>query len=95
MRKLYADKRDIRRERKMVQAIEQSSIRLESMLIDSSPSPSENVSRQEQILNLTQALEKLPESQRRAIVLRMWHGRSLAEIADEMDKTQQAVAGLL
>lgn len=95
VRKLHADKRDVRRERRLAQAIEQSSIRLEAMLVDSSPSPSENVARKEQVLNLSLALEKLPESQRKAIFLKMWQDRSLLEIATQMGKTPQAVAGLL
>jgi RNA polymerase sigma-70 factor (ECF subfamily) len=95
VRKLHADKRDVRRERRLVQGIEQSSLYLEAMLVDNSPTPSENVARQEQVLNLSLALQRLPDTQRKALVLQIWQGRSLAEIAEQMGKTPQAVAGLL
>ena len=95
IRRLRTDKRDIRRERSLANAIEQSSIQLEAMLKDSVPSPSENMVQHEQVLMLSSALEKLPESQRQALVLQVWQGWSLAEIAQHLGKTQQAVAGLL
>ena len=94
-RRLRSDKRDIRRQRMIAEAIENSSIRLESLLVDDAPTPAENVLQQEQILNLSVALEKLPQSQRQALVLQVWQGWSLTEIAEHMGKTPQAVAGLL
>ena len=83
------------RQRMIAEAIENSSIRLESLLVDDGPTPAENVLQQEQILNLSVALEKLPQSQRQALVLQVWQGWSLTEIAEHMGKTPQAVAGLL
>jgi DNA-directed RNA polymerase specialized sigma24 family protein len=37
----------------------------------------------------------LPADQRQVILARHCHGRSLAEIAEELDRTPAAVAGLL
>lgn len=44
---------------------------------------------------LHSALSKLPEVQRRAFVLREWQGCSYAEIAEELDTTETAVAALV
>lgn len=95
VRRLHTDKRDVRRERSLSQAIEQSSLRLEAMLADSSPAPIEQLARQEQVLKLSEVITRLPESQREALVLQAWQGWSLAEIAEHMGRTPQAVAGLL
>ena len=40
-------------------------------------------------------MEKHAEAQREAIVLQHWHGYSLKKIAEHMDRTPVAVAGLL
>lgn len=95
IRRLHADKRDVRREMSLQQSVEQSSMRLEALLEDNSPSPADNVLRQEQVLRLTEAMQRLPESQREALVLQAWQGWSLAEISTHMGRTKQAVAGLL
>jgi len=39
--------------------------------------------------------EKLTPEQRRALILRYWEDQSLAEIAQALGKSQDAVAGLL
>jgi RNA polymerase sigma factor (sigma-70 family) len=44
---------------------------------------------------LYQALQRLTEQQRRAIVLREWQGLSYAEIADELELSQSAVETLI
>jgi RNA polymerase sigma-70 factor (ECF subfamily) len=49
----------------------------------------------EELVNLPQALESMPEQQRRALLLREWQGLSYREIADEMDLSQSAVETLL
>ena len=51
--------------------------------------------RHERALRLAEALAKLPDAQRDAVVLRHFQGLSLAEIADELDCTTAAVTGLL
>jgi RNA polymerase sigma-70 factor (ECF subfamily) len=50
---------------------------------------------EERAEHLRRALESLPESQRRAVVLRHYEGKSLAEIAEILGKSQAAVAGLI
>lgn len=94
-RKQFSGKRDVRRERYIADSIEQTSVRLESLLRDYGPAPDQAIVEQERALALLMALEKLPDSQRQAITMQMWHNKSLQEIADTMGKTKLAVAGLL
>jgi RNA polymerase sigma-70 factor (ECF subfamily) len=48
-----------------------------------------------ELFQLNDALADLPETQRRAILLREWHGLSYAEIARELQVTQAAVETLI
>jgi RNA polymerase sigma factor (sigma-70 family) len=57
------------------------------------PAPSQEPA--DELITLTDALEHLPESQRRAILLREWQGLSYAEIARELKVTQSAVETLI
>jgi RNA polymerase sigma-70 factor (ECF subfamily) len=89
-------RRDVARERSLDAAIDASSAHLEQWLADSDQtSPSEQAVFHEQVLKLAEALEKLPEAQREALMLHHWQGWSLAEIAEQMQRTPAAVAGLL
>ena len=47
------------------------------------------------LMRLTEALGHMPESQRRAILLREWQGLSYHEIADELNLSQSAVETLI
>ena len=49
----------------------------------------------DELIRLNDALEDLPDSQRRAILLREWQGLSYAEIARELKLTQSAVETLI
>ena len=95
IRKLKTGKRDLSRERSLEAALEQSSIRLQAWLADGQSSPSGHAQRQEQALRLSAALAKLPDAQREALVLRHFHGRPLAQIAQHLGRSHAAVAGLL
>ena len=57
------------------------------------PAPPQESS--EDLMRLTAALEHMPESQRRAILLREWQGLSYHEIADELKLSQSAVETLI
>jgi RNA polymerase sigma factor (sigma-70 family) len=50
---------------------------------------------QDELIPLGEALERLPENQRRAILLREWQGLSYREIAEELDLSQSAVETLI
>ena len=95
IRKLKTAKRDLNRERSLEAALENSSNRLQAWLADGQSTPSVRAQRQENILQLSAALDKLPDAQRDAVVLRHFQGKSLAEIAQRLGRSHSAVAGLL
>jgi RNA polymerase sigma-70 factor (ECF subfamily) len=95
LRRLSADKRDIRREWSLDAALDQSASRLERWLAAEQSSPSQQAIRQEELLRMVESLAELPASQRRAIELHHLRGLPLSEIAAELGTTKAAVAGLL
>jgi RNA polymerase sigma-70 factor (ECF subfamily) len=95
MRGLRREKRDVAREQSLNAAIEQSSVRLERWLDDKQSSPSQNLARQEEAVQLANTMSRLPDAQREALILKNWHGWTVAEIAQHMGRTSTAVAGLL
>ena len=95
MRGLRREKRDVAREQSINAAIEQSSVRLEGWLADEQSTPSQKLVRQEEAIRLADTMARLPDAQREALILKNWHGWTLAEIAQHMGRTSAAVAGLL
>ena len=59
---------------------------------DVTPSPER---RDDDLIGLEEALARMPESQRRAILLREWQGLSYREISQEMELSQAAVETLI
>ena len=94
-RDLHRDKRDIRREQSMEQKLAQSSMRLEGLLAGDGPTPSQRVAFGENVLQVSKAIENLPESQRDAVRMHYLEGLKLSEVAAKLDKSTGAVAGLL
>ena len=88
-------KRDVAVERSLEASLAASSARLEAWLAADQSSPSEQAERNEQLLELAEALNHLPELQREAVILKHCHGWTLAAIADHMGRTAAAVASLL
>jgi RNA polymerase sigma-70 factor (ECF subfamily) len=95
VRDLGRAKRDLGRECSLEEGIEQSSARLEAWLAADQSSPSQKAERNEQLLQLADALDRLPEDQREAVVLRHLKGQSLDELAHRLGRSKAAVAGLL
>jgi RNA polymerase sigma-70 factor (ECF subfamily) len=95
VRKCYAGKRDVERERSLDAALEASSARLEAFLAADQSSPEQRAGRNEELLRLAAALERLPEVQRQAVELHYLRGWRLEEIADHLGRGKSAVAGLL
>jgi RNA polymerase sigma-70 factor, ECF subfamily len=91
IRKNYADKRDVDRER----SLDASSVQLECFLVGALSSPEERAERNEELIGLAHALEKLPEAQGQAVELHYLRGWRLEEIARHLGRSKAAVAGLL
>ncbi len=88
-------KRDITRERSLEASLGASSACLERLLADEQSTPSVQAMRHEQTIMLAESLEQLPEHQRDALVMHYWHGEGISEIAEQLDRSPAAVAGLL
>jgi RNA polymerase sigma-70 factor (ECF subfamily) len=86
--------RDVALEQPLWAAAEASSCRLRDWLAADESTPSQRLLEQERALRLAEALAKLPERQREAIILQMWHGWKLAQIAEHLNCTVGVVAGL-
>lgn len=96
LRDLGRGKRDIQRERSIDAELQQSSMRLGGILADHGQvTPSQNVMRDETAAKLARALMELPDDQRLAILGKYWHGLSSAEIGNQLNRSAEAVAGLL
>jgi RNA polymerase sigma-70 factor, ECF subfamily len=95
VRDLRRDKRDVAREQSLQAALDESASRLDAWLAAEQSSPSQQAHRQERAIHLADALARLPENQREAIVLRHFHTCSLAEIGARLGCTTAAVTGLL
>jgi RNA polymerase sigma-70 factor (ECF subfamily) len=93
-RHFFTECRDLGRERRLEFDIEQSSSRLESLLIDDQSSPSARAVRCEEVLRLARAMNRLPDDQRRVIELHHLQGLPLVEVAGLLDRTRPAVVGL-
>lgn len=95
LRHHHRAKRDISRQQPLEVSVEESVRRAHSWLEAQQSSPSQCVTRQEELLRLADALTQLPEAQRDAVVLRHLQGKSLAQVASELDRTETAAAGLV
>ena len=95
VRDLKRDKRDVGLERSIEATVENSSCRLGALLAAKAPSPSAQMARTEQLLQITDALAALPDAQRDAILLKHCQGLTLAEIGAQMNRTPASVASLL
>jgi RNA polymerase sigma-70 factor (ECF subfamily) len=84
-----------RRDRSVEVALEESSCRLEALLAASTSSPDAKFEHHEQVTRLADALEQLPEDQRRAVELRHLQELPIAEICRLMNRTAGAVGGLI
>ena len=94
VRRMAADKRNVGREVSLQQSIEQSSLRLEAWLAREDP-PERKLEQEDRVLQLVGALGKLPDAQREALMLHYWTGCTLAQIATQLGRSREAVAGLL
>ena len=94
-RQFGAARRDLNRERSLEAGLEDSAARLDHWLAADQSSPSQRVMREELHLRLAEALGRLPEDQRQAIELHHLKGCTVADAAEQMGRTKNAVVGLL
>jgi RNA polymerase sigma-70 factor (ECF subfamily) len=87
-------RRDVRLERELAAELDQSSLVLDRALVAPGSSPSEQAARREQAVLLADALERLPEDYRSAIVLHHLEGLSFPEVARRMGRTLASVEKL-
>lgn len=83
--------RDVTREVSLDAELAESSQRLNAVLADTGPSPSEEAVRHEQEIRLAAVLERLPDDYREVIVLRNLEGLSHEEVAARMGRSTGAV----
>jgi RNA polymerase sigma-70 factor (ECF subfamily) len=91
IRQHQAGRRDVNLEH----SLEQSSQRLEAWLADDQSGPEQKLARQEELQQMASAMAELPEDQRTALELKYLQGASVADIAVEMQRSEEAVGGLL
>ena len=86
--------RDVRLERGIREAIDQSSVLLDRGLVAHQSSPSQQAARREQAVLLADALGELPDSYREVIVLRHLEGLTFPEVARRMARSVDSVEKL-
>jgi RNA polymerase sigma-70 factor (ECF subfamily) len=89
-----AKKRDFRLKQSLEAAAEESSCRLRIWMEEEDTPPIERLARQEKALRVLEALSQLPERERKALILQQYHGWTLDQIAERLECTTNAVAGL-
>jgi RNA polymerase sigma-70 factor, ECF subfamily len=95
MRRVHSDKRDVRRELHIEDQLERSAAGLANLLPAEQSSPSNALQREERAIRVASAVMQLDERQRTAIDLRYWHEWHVVQIAEHLETTTTAVAGLL
>ena len=82
-------------EQQMLDALDQSSCWINIALAAESSSPSEVAMKHELFKRQAEALKQLPEGEQMAVELHHLHGLPLAEVAEYLNRSQPAIAGLL
>ena len=95
VRALRRKKRDIAKERSLESNDTQHARSAADRIKSEQTTPSLCAIRSEDLTMLHRALGALPEPQRKVIVLHHLQGKSLAEVAQETNRTRASVAGLL
>ena len=89
-----AQKRDVRLERSLQEAMEYSSLLLGNLLIDEATSPSQAAGQHEQSVLLADALEQLTDDYRDVLIYRHLEGLSFKDVASRMDRSLNSVEKL-
>ncbi len=94
-REWHTKKRDIQREQSIAMELDASSMRLESLLVDKSPSPSQALDSKDRLRKVADAMERLPSEQRQALELKYWDNKSMEEMEEFLGKSRAALFGIL
>lgn len=94
-KKYQTKKRDVRLERSIDQQLQESAIRIAGQLPANQSSPSQHLQLQERAEQLADAMSKLLEDEYTAVMLKHVHDWKVAEIAQHLNRSPEAVAGLL
>jgi RNA polymerase sigma-70 factor (ECF subfamily) len=95
LRRYFATQgRDVRLEREIQAALDQSSVLLDRALASPHSSPSQQAVRREQGVVLADALDKLPPDYREVLVLRHLEGLAFPEVAARMGRSVDSVEKL-
>jgi RNA polymerase sigma-70 factor, ECF subfamily len=94
-RNLRRSKRDAGREVPLEQQVNESSARMEAFLGADQSSPSQAACRNEGLRQLAAAIEGLPDAQREAVTLYHLQQWSIDRVAEHLQRTPAAVAGLI
>lgn len=94
-RDLGRAKRDMERERSLQASLDASSARIETFLAADQSSPSQRAARSEDWYRVSHLLLELPEDYREVLLLKHCEGWTVDQIAERLQRTPEAVAGLL
>jgi RNA polymerase sigma-70 factor (ECF subfamily) len=89
-----AQRRDLRRERRIGGELENSSQSLERGLVAPNTSPTQQAARREGASRLAEALATLPAAYREVIVLRHLEGLSFPDVARRLGRTEDSVKNM-
>lgn len=92
LRKYQAHGRDVKRELSLEKLQTLSSTNLQELLHAEDTSPSNRAVRNEDVMRLSNAIAQLPIDYRRAIELRHFQNKTLAETATHLRRTKEATA---
>jgi RNA polymerase sigma-70 factor (ECF subfamily) len=95
LRKYHSKKRNVAQECSLEEALEESVVCLGGLLGGRQPTPEERERHEEELLRLSEGLEELPDDQRTAVEMKHLRGFRVKKIAEDMGKTEAAVASLL
>jgi RNA polymerase sigma-70 factor (ECF subfamily) len=95
LRDAQCAKRDIAREQRLDGLLDQSSRRIEQWLAADEASPSQAAQQVEELLLIADAVYRLPEPERIAVVGYYWQRATLGEISAELGRSAAAAAGLV
>ncbi len=90
-RRLRRQKRDVHREVHGVSGRQTSLLELTRLHTTAATTPSRHVQRDEVVAAVVSSLARLTDDQRAVVQLRFLEGRSVAEIADTLGKTEAAI----